>query len=434
MTVPHHTTLPDMKTPPVSPLEPFTRQILPSGLRLIVKEDHFTPIAAAAVWVGAGTADEDPEKNGLSHFFEHMLFKGTETRGVGEIDRQVTALGGYCNASTSHDFTDYYVMVPSAHIHHGIDILCDALLHSSFAAEEIENERRVILEEIHRQEDSPLGKLSDTFFEAAFRMTPYALPILGSVDTVRAISKTDFAAYRAAMYHPGNTVLVVTGDVSAERVVTQVEELFDSLPAGPPNRPCELRIESGSPPEPVILRKEVEETYLLLGYPVPDVVGTREEYALDVAAGILGDGRSSRLHRILREEKGIVSYIDCDFSAFRRAGLFSMEAGLEEPDLDEVINAIQSEIARIANGGFTDAELQRAKTLAVTGHSMSNQKVSSVAGTLGLYEIMGDVAAAVRYPEHVLAIRREEVADAVRKYCPADAYALAVLAPEGTGP
>jgi len=294
---------------------------------------------------------------------------------------------------------------------------------------EIENERRVIVEEIHRQEDSPLGKLRDVFYEAAFQGTPYALPILGSVETLDNVAAPDFAAYRDAMYRPSNLVLAVSGNVETGRVLDRVAEIFDGRGNGAAPRPEKVRVKLPDGPLRVSLRKDVEQTYLLMGYPVPDVTGTADEYALDLAAGILGEGRSSRLFRVLHEERGLVSYIDADFSAFRRAGLFSMEAGLEEDSVDEVTGVLLEEIVRVADGGFTDTEFERAKTLTVVGYSMSNQKASSVAGTLGLYEIMDDIEAAVRYPERILAVTPEDVARAVAKYCPPAGYTLAVMQP-----
>lgn len=420
-----------MKGLPCPALEPHSRFVLENGFRLVVKEDHFAPIVAVAVWVGTGSADEADEQCGISHFFEHMFFKGTETRGVGDMDREIKALGGYNNASTSYDFTDYYVVLPSEHSAEAIDIITDALLRSTFPPEEVENERLVILEEIRRQEDSPLGKLSTEFLEAVFEGTPYARPILGRPECLLRITQRDLREYFRRRYPADNMVMIVAGDVVTERLASQIEEIFGPLPPGSTPAPASLRIEPPASPREFTIRKDVEQSYLSFGYPVPNVAGTVDEYALDVAAAMLGEGRSCRYYRLLTEERGLTSFVDCTFSAFRRGGLFEVEAGLEEHSLGEVVAVILGQIAEIARGEFSDREMERAKTLLTTGFTLSNEKASSVAGTLGLYEIMSDLRAAVEYSSRVRRVTREEVCRAAQRYLPPSGYTLGVLAPRG---
>jgi zinc protease len=411
-------------------LEPYSRTALPNGLRLLIKEDHFAPIVAVAIWVGAGAADDPPGKNGLSHFFEHMFFKGTETRGVGQMDREIKALGGYNNAATSFDFTSYYVVLPSDHYTDAIDIISDALLHSTFLPDEVENERQVILEEIRRQEDSPLEKLSTLFFEALFQGTPYADPILGRTESLLRITPSDFPDHFQKRYGADNLVLVVVGDVDTDRVTSQAERIFGSLDAASGPSPRAFSVEPAHSPREFLIERDVEQTYIAFGFAVPDVVGTVDEHALDVAAGILGEGRSSRFYQILIEDRGLVSFIDCGFSAFKRAGLFGIDAALDGKDVAQVRSVILEEIARLEEGKFADREMERAKTLITTDFAMSNEKVSSISGTLGLYEMMSGVQAAVEYCDRIRRVTRDEIRAAVREYLPLQGYTLGTLKPK----
>lgn len=411
-------------------LEPHVREVLSNGFRLIVKEDHFAPIVAAAIWVGTGAADDSPGQSGLAHFFEHMFFKGTETRTAGEMDRQIKALGGYNNAATSLDFTDYYVVLPSERYAEAIDIISDALLHSTFPPDEVENERGVILEEIRRQEDSPLGKLSTEFFAAAFRGTPYARPVLGEAESLAQIKQQDFREYYEERYRADNLVLVVVGDVETAEVISQAKGIFGSLRPGTTGPHQSLDVKPLLSPREFVIEKDVEQTYFSLGYAIPDVAGTTDEYALDVAAAILGEGRGSRFYQILVEDRGLVSFVDCTFSAYQQAGLFGVEVGLEEESVQEVRRVLLDEISRAERGEFTDREIERAKTLVTTGFTMSNEKASSIAGTLGLYEIMADLEAAIQYCNRIRRVTREDIRAAVQRYLAPSGYTLGILKPK----
>jgi len=187
-----------------SPLEPFTKVTLHNGLDVIVKEVHTAPIVAVYLWCNTGSVNENDREKGISHFYEHMFFKGTEKRGVGEIDRAIKSIGGYNNAFTSKEYTAYYVVLPSDKFSLAVDVLIDAIRNPSFPEQEIKKELGVIKEEINRKEDDPMGKLYEEIFEITFPGTPYACPVLGTKASISEMKRDDFKNYLAKFYVPNN--------------------------------------------------------------------------------------------------------------------------------------------------------------------------------------------------------------------------------------
>src|SRR5688572_10396736 len=215
------------------------QRTLKNGLKVIVDENHAAKVVAAQVWVRVGSADEREGEFGLAHVHEHMLFKGTERRKVGEIAADIEAAGGEINAWTSYDQTVYHVTIASHELEVALDILADAVQHSTFDADELGRELEVVLEELRRGNDTPSRVASEMLFETAYRAHPYRRPVIGYVDSVKSFTRDGILAFYRRWYQPRNMCLVVTGDVNAEKVVEKAERLFEaSLNAGDlPQRP-----------------------------------------------------------------------------------------------------------------------------------------------------------------------------------------------------
>ncbi|MFB3787898.1 MAG: M16 family metallopeptidase [bacterium] len=390
-----------------NPLLPYTQQTLPSGLTLVHKEVRVAPIVAVDFWIHTG-AVHDPEPHyGLSHFYEHMFFKGTERFGVGVMDRIITALGGYNNASTSLDFTHYYVVLPSAGWRVALEVLMDSLRRPLFDPNEIESERSVIVEEIKRHEDNPLSKIYDEFTQAAFARCPYSRRVLGTEESLQTITRETFLDYLHARYRLDNVTLCVVGDVSRDEITDAVHALAgepDSASASPVAQAWEMIQE----PREVTIQRDVNQAYLLAGYPTPSIIGTPDEYALDLLSIILGEGRSSRLHRRLHDELGLVSSISSSCWTLARAGLFLVEAVTDTDKLARVEAEIQSEIEKVGGGIFED-ELRKAKNIARADFDFSNEKVINISNTYGYSRVTTDIEHAVHYLEVLESITLDQV-------------------------
>src|SRR5215510_12143816 len=217
---------------------PMLKTTLPNGLKVIVEENHASRVVAAQVWVRVGSADELPAEAGLAHVHEHMLFKGTTQRKVGEIAADVEGAGGDINAWTSFDQTVYHVTIASRELDVALDILSDAVQHSTFDADELGRELEVVLEELRRGNDTPSRVASEMLFETAYRAHPYRRPVIGYVESVKSFTRDGILAFYRRWYQPRNMCLVVTGDVKSDEVVEKAERLFEpSLNAGDlPNR------------------------------------------------------------------------------------------------------------------------------------------------------------------------------------------------------
>ena len=273
-------------------------EVLSNGLSVLLCEAHRAPVAEFQVWARVGSADEGPDESGLAHFHEHMLFKGTARRGVGEVAGEVEGAGGRINAYTSFDITVYHATLPSDRLAVGVDVLCDAVQHAAFDPAEIDREIEVVLEEIRRSEDSPLHVLGNAVFAEAYHVHPYRAPILGSRESVASIDRTRLRAFFERWYAPDNLMVVVSGDFDRRALLEQVRAAFaDAKPAGAqhkrPAEPPQTRLRS------VALARPFERTSLEFAYPAVGL-GHPDAAHLDLLAFVLGTGDSSRLVRTVK--------------------------------------------------------------------------------------------------------------------------------------
>lgn len=417
--------------PRPSPLLPFQREILPNGATLLLKEVHSAPLAAVDVWVATGGAREREDECGISHFLEHLFFKGTPSRPVGVMDRQIKSLGGYNNAATSYDFTHYYVVLPSEHATLAIEILLDALLNMELPPEEIERERQVVLEEIARKEDSPLGKLYDEFLRRAFAGSPYARPILGTPESLAGIGRDRFLDYRQRRYGAEQLHIAISGDIDPRRMSDHASGLVSKLRPSTPDPHLETHLPNGSARQEFEIVKDVQQTYLCLGIKTPALQGTREEIALDLVSAVLSEGRSSRLVYRLMEKTGLCSNVTAFSWNLQGIGLFGIEACYDGPDEGEVLPAIEEEIRRVRSEDIAEEEFEKAKTLLVTEYAFSLERISSLAGVLGRNSVCGQLENAAAYAERVLSITAHEAREAFSQCCPEEGRVTGFVRPGG---
>lgn len=408
--------------------EDVTRKILDNGMTVLVKEDHAAPVATVNVWVKTGYFNEADQWTGISHLLEHMFFKGTERRPVGKIQDEVKSVGGYWNAGTIYDHTNYYIVVPSGEILRAMDIEADALLNSTFPQEELDKEQEVVIQEILRKYDRPDAMTWEKMIALSFKNHHIGRWRMGSPEQVRAMDREVTVKYYSDNYRPENIVLVVVGDVNTKEILSEAEKLFGIMPRGELNRftsPAETEqkeLRYG------IDKSDITQAYATLGFHAPHALH-EDEYAVSVLADLLGNGISSRLYRELKERSGIVNTISAGHYSLPDVGVFYIEAELEPDKLDEARNAIFAEIEKIKLRAPEPYELEKIKTALEFGLLSSLEEVGGQSTTLAYYESLGDYNLLNEYVEKLRAVTPEDVRKAAIKYLTPEKCSLQEMVP-----
>lgn len=403
-------------------LEPFWREtvervVLPNGLTLILKPDRSAALASVQVWVKTGSIHEGAQLGaGLSHYLEHMLFKGTTRRAGRDISATVQAHGGYINAYTTFDRTVYYIDLPSEHTPVAIDLLADAVLRSTLPADEALKEKDVILREIAMTKDDPENRLWDALFSTAFRTHPYRQPIIGHRDVFSALSQDDLVAYYQARYVPNNLVVVIVGDIDPAATRTIVEQHFGIAPRmrlAPvlvPDEPPQLA------PRADHRFEDVEITRAALAWQIPGITHP-DAPVLDLLSMVLGSGDSSVLWQEIREKAGLVHTIDASSWNPGTGGLFCISFTSDAAKREPAIAAIHRALSQCAAKGFTAAQLKKALRQLVVGEINARKTMSGQASRLGAAEVVvGDLDYSRSYFERLRRVTPAEVQRVLKTY------------------
>ncbi len=403
---------------------------LESGLKVLLQEHRAAPVVALQVWVKVGSADEREDEAGMCHFIEHMIFKGTEKRKVGEMAKEIESLGGSINAYTSYDHTVYHITIASRYADIALDILSDAIQHSSFDASELEKEREVILEEIRMGEDDPSRRLFRQTMATAFKSHPYGRPIIGYEKTIRAITREQMVSFFNRWYTPDRVFLVVAGDFDPQAMEKKVRASFEGF-----RRPSQPLPERPKEPEQKEVRSQLtfgkfKETYLQLAVPIPSI--THEDTpGLDVIEQILGGGEASRLVQKVKLEKGLVHSISASAYAPKDPGLFIIGATLQAEHLERALEEILKEIYRLIREGITAEELYRVRVNVESNLVYGRQTVQGLARKLGYYEAStGNIEFEKEYIRRISLLQSEDIQRIGEKYFKPFRWSVSLLAPE----
>ncbi|HJQ70253.1 MAG TPA: pitrilysin family protein [Blastocatellia bacterium] len=402
------------------------RSVLPNGLTLITKELHDKPIVAQIVWYRVGSRNEELGQTGKSHFLEHMLFKGTDRYGKGEIDLITLRNGGANNAFTWLDFTAYYFTFASDRWQEALEIEANRMRHTTFAQHEFDSEKQVVEEELRIGLDGPWEVLENEVWATAFRQHPYHWPTVGWLGDLESATAADMKAYYDKWYHPRNATLVIVGDFNTAEVVEKVNELYGPIDPGPEPRPLMIVEPPQRGEKRVVVKKDTPVERLLIGYHAP-AVGDPDSYALHVAETVLSTGKTSRLYQRLVEKDQSVTQVKANYSDHIDPSLFYIQAELKPGfSLDQVERAIYEEIERVKNDALRPSELEKAKRQIEADLVLSNEEFLHQAILLGQYETiafadhMPEESRGYKYLdtmiERLRAVTAEEVAHAARKY------------------
>lgn len=400
------------RSPTAKPL----RATLENGLTVILQENHAAPVVALNMWVKVGSVYETTEEAGISHVYEHMLFKGTTTRGVGEIAQEIEGAGGDINAFTSFDHTVYHIILASRFLDIGLAVMADAIQHSSFDPEELRKEQEVVLEEIKRGDDIPSRKLTEALFATSYQLHPYRRPIIGDEQTVKALTREHILSFFHSWYVPNNMVLVMIGDFDSAEVLPRIQTTFREfqprvLPPLPlAQEPAQRELRT------VMLSDTIQETLLSLAYHVPGVLH-KHSCAIDLLSFILGSGESSRLYQTVKAEQEIVHSIYAYPFIPKDPGLFMLGATLEGTDWEGAVSGIMREVGRLQQERVTAAELEKAKRNLESEFIYERETVQEQARQLGYFDaVLGDLGFEARYLKGVAHVTGEDLQRVARTY------------------
>ena len=353
---------------------------LDNGMRVVTHAMPHLETVALGVWVNAGARHERTREHGVAHFLEHMAFKGTQRRSALDIAHSLEAVGGDLNAATSMETTAYYARVLKGDLPLAVDVLCDIFENPVFAAEELERERNVIIQEIAAARDTPDDLAFDVFQEAAFPGQALGRPILGTVESVGSFAATDLAGFRDARYHPERVVIGAAGAVEHDRLVDLAAAQFRGRPfAREALEPG--RYEGGD----IRIDKDLEQAHLLLGFEAPPY-GSDDFYTAQVLASVLGGGMSSRLFQEVREKRGLCYSIFAFCSSYADTGLFGIYAGTSPDDLGEIVPVVADELNRLS-GGIREEEVARSRAQFKAGLLMSLESSTARAEQISRQEL-----------------------------------------------
>jgi len=407
---------------------------LRNGLRVLIAERRHDPVVGVMLFYRVGSRNERAQEAGVSHFLEHMMFKGSRSFGKGEVDRLTTELGGQNNAFTGYDHTAYWFELASDRWERALDIEADRMHRLDIDEAEFDAERAVVLEELAMGEDEPWRVLERVVEESLFPRHPYGRPIIGYADTLQRMTAEDMRSYYRRFYHPGNATLVICGDVSSSAALRAARKRFASIPAGP-------AFEDVDPPRPPLgeplgerrIRMSWDDggRRLCMAWPTA-AVGTHEDYVLDVVHTVLSSGRLARLHRNLVLDKGLAVMISSSNDTRVDTGVFWITAECAQGTaMEELEAAIDAEFARLADVPLTAAELKRARALMVSSEAYESEAVSDVAEHLGEYAVDADWRMALDGCERQLKVTSRQVREVVQRLLVPQRRVVGWCTPEG---
>src|SRR2546427_5409342 len=349
-----------------------TRELLSNGVALIVQEHRASDVVSLQLWMRMGGRDEAAAELGLAHYIEHMLFKGTPTRPPGAIDTLIEGFGGASNAFTSYDTTHYDFVVPAAHVRGGIELLADLAVNASFPPGEIENEKKVVFEEMNLIEDDPEKFLLRRLYELSYSPHPYGRPLLGRREFIQKLTRDQLAQFYRKHFVPKNMVLVVVGAVEPTRVRLLADATFGRVAAAPPAPRAAAAVPALDRTRRADVSRAEKQAYLGLAWRTAPT-GNEDLYAVDLLTYILGDSPSSRLNQTVREQLRLVANIEAGYGAFEQSGLVTVTARLEAPEPGRAEEAILDVIRKVRAEGVTEAERQRALITAESSYAFDIQ-------------------------------------------------------------
>ena len=401
----------------------MARTVLPSGLRIVTEEERSVRSAAFGIWVNVGSRDEAVSTAGASHFLEHLLFKGTKKRTSLEISSAIEAVGGETNAFTSKEYTCFYARVIDKDLPLAVDVISDLITSSVVKAVDVDAERKVVLEEIAMRDDDPSDLIHDLFLEKYYGDTPLGRPILGTVKSIKGMSRNTVFNYYRNRYKPEDLVVSVAGNVKHKNVVAMVEEALskDNF-LDQPRKDFKVRsspqIKVAGKGEVTLLERKTEQAHIVYG--VPGVArDDKRRFALSILSSALGGGMSSRLFQEIREKRGLAYSTYAYSQQFAGSGVLSFYVGCKPNKAKEAIKIIQSILYDVAENGLTSDEISRAKGAVSGSLVLSQEDTGSRMTRIGKSELVyGQVLSFDEILREISSVTPEQIKEIARQSLP----------------
>ncbi|HYJ45400.1 MAG TPA: pitrilysin family protein [Pyrinomonadaceae bacterium] len=403
---------------------------LDNGLTILTERMPGLRSVTVGIWARRGSRHESPELNGICHFIEHAVFKGTESRTALDIAIESDRLGGHLDAFTTHEVTGFTMKVTDKGLPQAFDLLADMLARPRFDREDLQREQKVILEEMKMVEDTPDEYLGEIFNAAYFPDHALGRPIEGTARTVSSFDQQSTAAFHAREFSTGNLVIAAAGNVEHKELVEMATRAFErSSPSADAPRDESLQSPKPAAPAPILIerKKELEQAHLIIAAPWPSA-RSEDRFAASLLANVLGGGTSSRLWQAIREERGLAYSVGAGASAFSDIGVFNIYAGTSPEQLDEVVDLSLAELRRAVRDGVTREELELVKDQTVSSILLGLESSSVRAGSLARQEIIHGRRIS---PDEVIsrleAVTLEDLQRIARQYFTSEGLALAAL-------
>lgn len=402
---------------------------LDNGQTVVIQEVRNNPIVTIDTWIKTGSIDEDDSNNGVAHFLEHLFFKGTKNHEPGEFDKILETKGAITNAATSKDFTHYYVTIPSKDFDLAMELHADMMMHPLIPRNEMEKERKVVLEEINKDLKAPTRILQENLNSMLYTNHPYKRKVIGRSDVIETITRDQVLNFYNTHYAPANMITVVIGDVDTNYALERIKEVFNA------ENKKQTKIIYQKEQPLTKQQKKVEYIKTESGYMVIGFRGTsiddNDSYALDVLATILGEGRSSVLYQVLKEKKRLAFSVDAGNSTMRDDGIFYVSANFEPDKCKQVQNTIYEEIKKIQEKGVTDEQLNLAKNIIERSTYYSRESITNIATEIGYtMALTNDIKFYDNYLANIKNVTKEQVKKAANKYLGINKSAVSILLPE----
>jgi len=388
--------------------------VLDNGLVVLLKKSPELPVVSVQVWVKTGSIYETEQTNGISHFLEHLVFKGTEKYLVNQISKKIESYGGIINAGTSKEYTVYFVDIPKEGIEDAFDVISQLVFHATFPEDELEKERLVVIEEIKRYEDNPGNVLYENFNNKLFTLSSYKWRILGKEENIRTLPRQEIINYYKTHYHPKNMVLSICGDFD-NNIYELIKKYFDVKISTDYITTNILLDEEPKGSIFEVKKHKVQHTYFLSGFLGPKI-NDKHQYTGDVLSIILGEGISSRLYEILREEKHLVYEIGSGFYTQLGPSIFYISGVCERKNLEKVVDEINNILTDLRTNGPTDKELEKAKQILLTRWYFNNETVHSKSATAAWWFLFKSLEELNSYIDNINKINKEDIKEFLTIY------------------
>ncbi len=407
----------------------FTKKVLKNGLRVITVPMKDNPTVTVLVLVEAGSKYEEKKVNGISHFLEHMCFKGTTKRPKAvDISRELDTLGSQYNAFTAQEYTGYYAKSDAKHFSKIFDVVSDIYLNSIFPEKEMQKEKGVIIEEINMYEDLPSRRVQELIMKLLYGDQPAGWDIAGEKKNILNMKRDDFVEYKKKHYLPESTVLVVAGQVAEHQVMEEVNKIFKDVSTGKKGKKIKTK-DIQKKPEVLVSYKKTDQTHFVLAVRSYDLF-SKNNIVLAVLSGILGGGMSSRLFVKLREEMGVCYYVRALNDAYTDHGIFQISAGVDNKRINEVVGVVLEECKKLIDFKVSDKELNKVKECMIGNMKLSLELSDDIANFYGGQELLKkEIHKAEEKAEEIRKVTAVQIQDLAKNIFKDNKLNLALIGP-----